>query len=314
MPEIRDLLYVRFEIEDLDKQAQFLTDFGFEVAREDNCLFARGYDSAPYIYVAEQAKGPAKFKGMGFEALTQPELERIAAIDNVAIEEIDLPGGGLRARMIDPDGNDVDIVYGVSQASKLPPPSRPPFNQENQEGQEAQNRQNSPRLGQRVSFTKTSSSIKRLGHCVLNVTNFRASETWYKERIGFITSDEIYIGSEDKTLGAFMRLDRGEAYVDHHTLFLVGAGHSEFNRAAFEVCHWDYIMQSHDFLAQQGYEQRWGVGKHVLGSQVFDYWKDPAGFTLEHFTDGDLFNRSFGSHKQPVEKLLAVHWGPEGSP
>ena len=94
MPEIRDLLYVRFEIEDLDKQAQFLTDFGFEVAREDNCLFARGYDSAPYIYVAEQAKGPAKFKGMGFEALTQPELERIAAIDNVAIEEIDLPGEG----------------------------------------------------------------------------------------------------------------------------------------------------------------------------------------------------------------------------
>lgn len=216
--------------------------------------------------------------------------------------------------MIDPDGNDVDIVYGVSQASKLPPPSRPPFNQESQESQEAQNRQNSPRLGQRVSFTKTSSSIKRLGHCVLNVTNFRVSETWYKERIGFITSDEIYIGSEDKTLGAFMRLDRGEAYVDHHTLFLVGAGHSEFNHAAFEVCHWDYIMQSHDFLAQQGYEQRWGVGKHVLGSQVFDYWKDPAGFTLEHFTDGDLFNRSFGSHKQPIEKLLAVHWGPEGSP
>ena len=73
-------------------------------------------------------------------------------------------------------------------------------------------------------------------------------------------------------------------------------------------------MQSHDFLAQQGYEQRWGVGKHVLGSQVFDYWKDPAGFTLEHFTDGDLFNRSFGSHKQPFENLLAVHWGPEGAP
>ena len=311
MPEIRDLTYVRFEIEDLDKQAQFLTDFGFEVSRKGDRLFARGYDSAPYIYVAEQAKGPAKFKGMGFEALTQSELERIAAIDHVPIEEIELPGGGLRARMVDPDGNEVDIVYGVSQASKLPPPSRSPLNQENQENQE---RQANPRLGQRVSFTEASCSIKRLGHCVLNVTDFPISEAWYKERIGFITSDEIYIGTEDKTLGAFMRLDRGEAYVDHHTLFLVGAGHSEFNHAAFEVCHWDYIMQSHDFLAQQGYEQRWGVGKHVLGSQVFDYWKDPAGFTLEHFTDGDLFNRSFGSHKQPIENLLAVHWGPEGAP
>ena len=308
MPEIRDLTYVRFEIEDLDKQAQFLTDFGFEVSRKGDRLFARGYDSAPYIYIAEQAKGPARFQGMGFEALTQSELERIAAIGHVPIEEIDLPGGGLRARMVDPDGNEVDIVYGVSQASKLPPPSRSPINQENQE------RRANPRLGQRVSFTEASCSIKRLGHCVLNVTDFRISEAWYKERIGFITSDEIYIGTEDKTLGAFMRLDRGEEYVDHHTLFLVGAGHSEFNHAAFEVCHWDYIMQSHDFLAQQGYEQRWGVGKHVLGSQVFDYWKDPAGFTLEHFTDGDLFNRAFGSHKQPFENLLAVHWGPEGAP
>ena len=64
---------------------------------------------------------------MGFEALTQSELERIAAIDHVPIEEIDLPGGGLRARMVDPDGNEVDIVYGVSQASKLPPPSRSPI-------------------------------------------------------------------------------------------------------------------------------------------------------------------------------------------
>ena len=305
MTAIKDLLYVRFEIEDLVRQTQFLTDFGFEVLREENRLLARGYDSAPYIYIAEQAKGQAKFKGTGFEALTQSELERIAAIDNVAIENIDLPGGGLRARMVDPDSNEVDIVYGVSQASKLPPPFRPPFNQEDQD---------SPRQGQRVSFTATAPSIKRLGHCVLNVTNFRISETWYKERIGFITSDEIYIGNAEKTLGTFMRLDRGEEYVDHHTLFLVGAGHSKFNHAAFEVCHWDYIMQSHHFLAQKGYEQRWGVGKHVLGSQVFDYWKDPFGFTLEHFTDGDLFNRSFGSHKQPIEKLLAVHWGPEGSP
>ena len=304
MTDIRDLHHVRFEMEDLDKQAQFLTDFGFKVTREANRLLARGYDSSPYIYVAEQANGPARFKGMGFEALSHAELERIASIDNVEVEEIDLPGGGLRARMIDPDGNEIDIVYGICQADALAPPERSPLNQDE------------PRLrvGQRVAYTSTPTSIKRLGHCVLNVTDFRHSEAWYKERIGFITSDEIYIGSEDKALGAFMRLDRGEEYVDHHTLFLVGAGHSEFNHAAFEVCHWDYLMQSHDFLAQQGYEQRWGVGKHVLGSQVFDYWKDPQGFTLEHFTDGDLFNRSFGSHKQPIEKLLAVHWGPEGSP
>jgi hypothetical protein len=58
MTDIRDLHYVRFEMEDFDKQAQFLTDFGFKVTREANRLLARGYDSSPYIYVAEQANGP----------------------------------------------------------------------------------------------------------------------------------------------------------------------------------------------------------------------------------------------------------------
>jgi hypothetical protein len=129
-----------------------------------------------------------------------------------------------------------------------------------------------------------------------------------------LTSDEIYVGEEDNSIGAFMRCNRGEQHVDHHTLFLLGAGNSEFNHAAFEVANWDTLMLGHDVLTQQGYEHRWGVGKHLLGSQVFDYWKDPHGFTLEHFTDGDLMNESFGSHKAPVEQLLGSHWGPAGAP
>ncbi len=172
MPAIRDLLYVRFEIEDLDKQAQFLTDFGFQVTQEKIAFLLEATIARPTFMLPSKRGGSAKFIGMGFEALTQAELERIAAIDNVGIEEIDLPSGGLRARMMDPDGNAVDIVYGLSQASELPAPSRSPFNQQNHENKDAL------RLGQRVSFSATSTSIKRLGHCVLNVTDFRTSEAW----------------------------------------------------------------------------------------------------------------------------------------
>lgn len=148
----------------------------------------------------------------------------------------------------------------------------------------------------------------------MNVTDFRTSEVWYKERFGLLTSDEIYLGTEGNTLGAFMRCDRGERYVDHHTLFLVHTGQPEFNHAAFEVADWDTLMLSHDLLQKQGYKHSWGVGKHLLGSQVFDYWEDPFGFTLEHFTDGDLVNKDFGPHKAPIEQLLGSHWGPDGSP
>ena len=67
-----------------------------------------------------------------------------------------------------------------------------------------------------------------LGHCVLAVTNFRQSEAWYKQRFGFITSDEIYAGNQDNTLGAFMRCNRGSKHVDHHTLFLLGGWRAQF--------------------------------------------------------------------------------------
>jgi hypothetical protein len=46
-----------------------------------------------------------------------------------------------------------------------------------------------------------------------------------------------------------------------------------------------------------------------MGSQVFDYWKDPFGNELEHWTDGDLFTATDPPLKMPVSALLAVQWG-----
>ena len=33
----------------------------------------------------------------------------------------------------------------------------------------------------------------------------------------------------------------------------------------------------------------------MLGSQIFDYWRDPWGHTVEHWTDGDLLDAGWGS-------------------
>ena len=302
MAGIADILYVRFRVPDLEREQRFLDDFGMATYFDGGRLFARGTDPNPYLYSAEE--GEAAFLGLGFEALSEVDLERIAAIDGVEVEAIDAPGGGRMARLQDPDGLPVDVVCGFERPDPLSPPKRQPINF----GTER------VRLGERVAFEAPAQCVKRLGHCVINVTDFRASEAWYKQRFGLLTSDEVYIGTADRVLGAFMRCNRGERYVDHHTLFLVGSGQLAFNHAAFEVADWDTLMLGHDTLGKAGYEHRWGVAKHILGSQVFDYWKDPHGFTLEHFTDGDLFNESFGSHKAPIEQLLATHWGPQGSP
>ena len=113
-------------------------------------------------------------------------------------------------------------------------------------------------------------------------------------------------------IGAFMRCDRGDALTDHHTLFLLqGPDGPGFMHAAFEVANIDDLMRGHAHLKAAQRKATWGVGRHILGSQVFDYWEDPWGHELEHWTDGDLFTAADGSNTATLQDLLAVQWGAE---
>ena len=302
---IKDVLYVRFSVTDLQVQQQFLENFGLKSEISNGLLIARGTDASPYIYIAEHSSEPA-FVSVGFAAESEAALRHIAAIDGVPVEANDLPGGGLIARLTDPNGFSVEVVANLADAPLLTPASRSGLN----DGVEKL------RLGERVTFVDADSLIKRLGHVVLMVTDFNETLEWYQARFGLLISDEIVIENEGKqeTLGAFTRCNRGEKYVDHHTLFFINADQAGFNHAAFEVTNWDALMSSHYALLKAGHRHSFGVGKHILGSQTFDYWKDPDGFTLEHFTDGDLLNESFGSQKRGLEDLLGTHWGPDGMP
>lgn len=132
----------------------------------------------------------------------------------------------------------------------------------------------------------------------------------YKSLFGFITSDEIQV-APDVAMGAFLRCDRGDTPTDHHTLFLAqlptGPG---FNHAAFEVRDIEDLLAGHARLIAQNHTPAWGVGRHYLGSQVFDYWRDPWGHTLEHWTDGDMFTAADGSRIGTLDEVLGVQWGP----
>ncbi|RPG27021.1 MAG: glyoxalase [Gammaproteobacteria bacterium TMED57] len=305
MAIIKDVLYVRFRVTDLQAQQRFLDDFGFQTSIDDGLLLARGTDGSPYIYLAEESSEPA-FVSVGFAAESEAALKEVAAIDSVPIESNTLPGGGLIARLTDPNGFAVEVVANIADRPPLTEAVRSDFN----DGVEKH------RLGERVAFAAPECLIKRLGHVVLMVNDFSETFEWYQRRLGLLISDEIVMDKDgqEQTLGAFTRCNRGEEYVDHHTMFFINAGHSDFNHAAFEVGNWDVLMQSHYALKKAGHQHSFGVGKHILGSQTFDYWKDPNGFMLEHFTDGDLFNESFGPHKRSPADLLGTHWGPEGMP
>jgi catechol 2,3-dioxygenase-like lactoylglutathione lyase family enzyme len=171
-----------------------------------------------------------------------------------------------------------------------------------------------PRIDAPTRLDKGPSTVKRLGHVVLNVKNYPETRDWMRRHLGLIVSDEINIAGPGSEIGAFMRCDRGATPTDHHTVFLVGTGTPKFNHAAFEVAHTDDLMRGHYHLKDKGAHHEWGVGRHILGSQIFDYWRDPYGHALEHWTDGDLYTADSGSRVAPLSDLIGTQWGPEAPP
>ena len=300
---IEDIAFVRFRAPDLDGMRAFLDDFGLVTAEASGArLMSRGAGPSPVLHIAE--RGAPAFVSLGLKAESLSDLETLARAEGAALEDFDAPGGGKIVRLTDPDGHSVEVVAGQVLAAPLPFPAREPWN----------GAASRARIRKTKRISAGPAHVIRLGHAVLNVSDFRRSEVWYKQRFGFITSDEIAL-APGRSIGAFLRCDRGETPTDHHTLFLMqspkGAG---FNHAAFEVADLDDLMLGHQKLKDAGRKAEWGVGRHILGSQVFDYWRDPWGHTLEHWTDGDLFTAADGSNVVSIKDLLAVQWGPSPPP
>ena len=301
--KIEDVAYVRFRAPDLAEMRAFLEDFGLVVTEgTPTRLVARAAGPSPVAHVTEL--GEAGFAGVAFRAESVADLERLAAAEGVAVEAVDLPGGGSAVTLKDPDGHRVDVVAGQAPTEPLPVAKAQAWNRSDAHD----------RLRTTKRLAPGAANVVRLGHVVLGVSDFRASEQWYKERLGFITSDEIRL-SPEFALGAFLRCDRGDEPTDHHTLFLLQAPKGPgFNHAAYEVADFDDLMRGHQRLKGAGRQAEWGVGRHILGSQVFDYWRDPWGHTLEHWTDGDLFTAADGSNIATVQDLMGVQWGPQAPP
>jgi hypothetical protein len=81
------------------------------------------------------------------------------------------------------------------------------------------------------------------------------------------------------------------------------------NHLSFEVQSFDDLMVGHEHLRAAGYPHVWGVGRHLLGSQIFDYWEDPWRRVHEHWTDSDVLNARSGSGLHPIEIGLSAQWG-----
>jgi catechol 2,3-dioxygenase-like lactoylglutathione lyase family enzyme len=305
MPAISDIAFVRYAIPDLDRMEQFLHDFGLHTVRKDaTALYTRACGDAPFCHVAQWAEKPATL-GFGLYAQSAADLAEIAREFGAFVEDSPEPGGGQRVRLTDPAGFIVDIVHGQKRPGVMEARAPVAFNA----GTDRR------RLGRTVRTSAEPSRVQRLGHVALLVTDLKACMAFY-QRLGFRPSDSYYAGEPSNVIASFLHCGLGDAYTDHHTIAMITApdGTNRFDHTAFEVLDLDDLMQGQAHLKARNYEHAWGVGRHIQGSQIFDYWRDPWGHKHEHWTDGDLVNRETPAGLAAMSSNELAQWAPTLDP
>jgi catechol 2,3-dioxygenase-like lactoylglutathione lyase family enzyme len=302
MPSIKvtDIAYGRLRVPDLDVMEEFLTRFGLvKTARTPTALYMRGTDPVHHIEVCE--KGDPKFVGLAYHAPSEEALRELAKTPGSSgLEHVDEPGGGMRVRLTEPNGYQVEVIWGMEKVDPIPV-QRQRLNTGNEPLQ---------RAGELMRLRKGPSFVKRPAHGVMMTPKFDETVKWFRETLGFICSDDVYAGAPDNLIGSFNRCDRGDDYVDHHVFFCLRSDKTGLNHLSFEVQDIDDVAVGHDYLKSFGkYEHMWGIGRHVLGSQVYDYWASPWGHVHEHWADSDRLNVANGSHLIPAEEALVSQWG-----
>lgn len=293
--------YIVLERQDPDQMENFIMDFGLRrVAAEGETRYYRGNGCAPY-HVAVRPADQNAFVGLGLAATSDRDLERLSLETSVPIETAVGPGAGRKLTLADPDGLKVDFISGVQEAAPIPyQPRTLPLNTPDRKA----------RVNQPIRPDLAPSPIARLGHVFLERTHFLESANWYMRHFGFIASDIQYFPDGRPGLG-FFRLDRGDEPTDHHSLAILGAPGPRMGHVSFETFDLDALGQGGQYLQAQGWEHYWGIGRHALGSQVFDYYKDPVGDEWEHYIDGDVMDASYETNYIPLTRGSLWQWGAD---
>lgn len=299
--KVTDLAWLEFEKPDLARAEAFARAFGFVIAlRTGNELHLRGTGAgAPCVIIR---RGPAtRFVGTAFMAADTSDLRTLASATGARVRELPETIGGHRVDLTDPSGLPVSVVAGTHPLPALP--TQVPHKLNFEVAQRINETQRPPREPARV---------ERLGHLVLQSTTYLAALNWYLDTLGMIVSDFLYFdGQRDRgPVMSFIRCDRGMAPADHHTLAIALGPDNRYVHSAYQVCDLDALAAGGQYLGDLGYRRSWGIGRHIQGSQLFDYWRDPDGFMVEHFADGDLFDCSLEPGWAPFTASGLAQWGP----
>ena len=298
-----ELAFLRWEKRALAPTERFWRDFGLHiVSATPQRLVARAAGSAACVAVAERGSAN-RFVGPAFRMSDDTDLAiYVDRLGGTWLSPDIIPGGGRGVALEDPSGRSVWLLHGQAPVESLP--MRSPVTSL------TNTLRHTPRINRTVRTPIEPAQVAKLGHLVLQTVAFPTMAQWYLQVLGLIPTDVQYLSDGSPNL-AFCRLDLGDAPADHHSLVLVGGLEDKYEHSAYEVVDLDALGQGQQVLRAAGHSHMWGIGRHLLGSQLFDYWRDPDGFELEHYADGDLFTADHETAYSPLTFSGIWAWGDD---
>ncbi|MEO0602460.1 MAG: VOC family protein [Myxococcota bacterium] len=291
------LAYVVLERPSLDRAAAWLDDFGLDrlSGDADHAWFGNAARGSAF-YLVRRTRRPA-FSGFAVTVAHRDDLQRL--VDAGLAEAI---GEDLTAerrpcvQLRDPSGFEVHVVVQptADEATSATPPRNLPGQIE---------RVDTPVRDVRAP------RVARLGHVVLETLAFHDVVDWYRRTLGLLVSDYQHL-PDGRPVVAFCRFDRGDTPTDHHSIAIGQGFHAGLEHLSFELDDVDAVTQGHAAMQRGGWRHVWGIGRHIMGSQVFDYWNDPWGAKHEHYADGDLVTQAFPTGRSPFGPQYIAQWGP----
>jgi catechol 2,3-dioxygenase-like lactoylglutathione lyase family enzyme len=146
----------------------------------------------------------------------------------------------------------------------------------------------------------------RLSHVLLFTPDVARMIDFYGRALGLNLSDR----SAD--LIAFMHAPHG---CDHHLVAFAKSPGRGFHHSSWDVPRIEDVGLGAMQMRKAGYDEHWGVGRHVLGSNYFDYVRDRAGVWWEFSCHIDYVpaGTQWDAGDHPPEDSFYL-WGPDVPP
>ncbi len=301
LSKAQDIAYVRLGRKQLTSSERYYSDFGLkEMEKTKERVLFSGANSDFPCWSVEKSKKDFLI-GLGMFISTDEEFETLSKLNGASINSSGRFGNLPCVTLQDPSGLYVDAVLSKNRRSQVSIPEKRIWNRPGEI--KRRNRPQSAEFGH--------ANVLRLGHAVLLKQEFYKNAQWYCDTFGLIPSDIQILPESKKPVIVFLRCDLGETPTDHHTIVIASGIDDRLEHCAFELKDMDEIAKGREWLLNKGWKAAWGIGRHLLGSQIFDYKRDPSGMLVEHYTDGDKFDSNVPIGYHPINRKSLHQWGED---